>query len=274
MGDPVEAVKIKIRVRRLRRVFPGRRGPVEAIRRIDLDVRDGEFVVIVGPSGCGKSTFLRILAGLDRPTGGEVEIARTDPTRPLNSMVFQQESVLPWLTVRQNIEYGLRMRRVPKAERRRIVDRYLEVANLSRFEHAFPYQLSGGMKQRTSVARAFANDPEILLMDEPFASLDEQTKLILQGELLRIWSGSDKTVCYITHSIEEAINLGDRIVVLTAHPGRIKAIIDVDIPRPRDVVALRKERRFHEIFDAVWGHLREEVDRSFSGAGPGSVTLL
>lgn len=252
-------VPVKIAIRGVKRVYEGRRGPVVALDGIDLDVREGEFLVIVGPSGCGKTTLLRILAGLDEPTGGEVRVHRRNPKKPLNSMVFQQPSLLPWYTVRKNIGYGLRLRGVSREERERIVDHYLEVVNLARFDTAYPHQLSGGMKQRVSVARAFANDPEILLMDEPFAALDEQTKLLLQQELLRIWLGSGKTVCYITHSIDEAIHLGDRILVMTAQPGRIKAEVPVDLPRPRDLIELRKEARFLALFDAVWRHLRDEV---------------
>jgi NitT/TauT family transport system ATP-binding protein len=247
--------------------FPTRRGPVRALDDVSFAVREGTFLAIVGPSGCGKTTLLRILAGLEEASTGRVVVNSGDAKKPLNSMVFQEQSVLPWLTVRDNIGYGLYLRRVKAAERNRIVDHYLRVVGLTRFADSYPHQLSGGMKQRVSVARAFANDPEILLMDEPFAALDEQNKILLQQELLRLWEGSNKTVIYITHSIDEALNLSDRIMVMTAHPGKVKAFIDVDLPRPRNVVELRGNPRFQLLFASVWGLLREEVAKAKRSEG-------
>lgn len=249
----------KIRIRGLVKRFETRHRVVTALDGIDLDVEEGEFVCLVGPSGCGKTTLLRILAGLEQPTAGTIETARRDPSRPLQAMVFQEQSVFPWMTVRRNIGYGLAMRRVPRAERERIVDHYLRMVGLERFADAYPYQLSGGMKQRVSVARAFATDPEILLMDEPFAALDEQNKLLLAQELLRIWEGSRKTVLYVTHSIDEAIHLGDRIVVFTASPGRIKATFPVPIPRRRDLDTIRSHPAYLVTYERVWKALRDEV---------------
>jgi NitT/TauT family transport system ATP-binding protein len=261
----------KIAVRELGKSFALGSGILDALREVDLSVAPGEFCCIVGPSGCGKSTLLRILAGLDRETQGRVEIQAADGARPLTSMVFQEQSVFPWMTVEGNVGYGLRMRRVPAALRRETVDYYLRKVGLSNFARAYPYQLSGGMKQRVSVARAFANDPEVLLMDEPFASLDEQTKILLQEELLRIWEGSKKTVVFVTHSIDEAVALGDRVLVMTARPGRIKADVPVTLGRPRSVYELKETPAFAEIGRVIWSLLRDEVlsqsDRA-GAAGP------
>jgi NitT/TauT family transport system ATP-binding protein len=189
-------------------------------------------------------------------------VARDSTSQPINSMIFQEQSLFPWMTVRDNVAYGLRMRRVPKQTWSPIVDGYLSKVGLSRFAGAFPHQLSGGMKQRVSIARAFANDPEILLMDEPFAALDEQNKILLQEELLRIWDETRKTVLFITHSIDEALVLGDRVLVMTAHPGRIKADFPIDFPRPREVYRLKSTPEFGQIAYSVWELLKEEVMRA------------
>jgi NitT/TauT family transport system ATP-binding protein len=252
----------RIAVRDLYKVFPTRRGPFVAIDHVSIDIPDGAFFTIVGPSGCGKTTLLRILAGLDTPTTGEVAIARRDMARPVNAMVFQGESIFPWMTVFDNAAYGLRMRRRPEAEVRDIVGHYLDRTGLARFADAWPHQLSGGMKLRVSIARAFANDPEILLMDEPFSALDEQNKTLLQEELLRIWDETKKTVVFITHSVDEAVTLGDRIMIMTAHPGRAKTVIDVPFERPRSVLELRSRPAYGELVYTIWGQLRDEVQRA------------
>lgn len=249
----------KIVVRNLCKVFHARGRRVTALEDVSFVVPDGTFLAIVGPSGCGKTTLLRILAGLEEASSGQVTVHRSDPARPVNSMVFQEQSVLPWMTVRENVAYGLRLRGVDREARHRIAEHYIQLVGLSGFSEAYPHQLSGGMKQRVSIARAFANDPEILLMDEPFANLDEQNKILLQQELLRIWEGTQKTVCYITHSIDEALNLSDRVMIITARPGRVKAVIDVDLGRPRDIARLRSHPRFGELFGTIWQALREEV---------------
>lgn len=251
--------RAKIIVQDLVKIFRVKGKAITALAGVSFTVQEGAFLVIVGPSGCGKTTLLRILAGLDYPSQGTVEVYHADRSRPLNAMVFQEQSVLPWMTVRDNVAYGLRLRGIPREERYRIADYYIRMVGLSKFTHAYPHQLSGGMKQRVSVARAFANDPEILLMDEPFAALDEQNKLLLQEELLRIWEGSGKTVVYITHSIDEAINLGDKVMVMTAHPGRIKCVIDIDIPRPRKLETIRNHPRFNALYQHIWNELRSEV---------------
>jgi NitT/TauT family transport system ATP-binding protein len=243
--------------------YSGRRTEtVRAIDHVDLTVRDHEFLVIVGPSGCGKSTLLRILAGLERHRGGEVVLRHAESQKSLANMVFQEASAFPWMSVRDNIGYGLRMRGVPRARARAVADAFIAKVGLRGFENAFPHQLSGGMKQRVSVARAFANDPEVLLMDEPFAALDEQTKLLLQEELLRIWEEDHKTVVYVTHSVDEAVSLGDRVVVMTARPGRIKAVLDVPFPRPRNLLDLRATPEYAALVHHIWELLREEVLRA------------
>jgi NitT/TauT family transport system ATP-binding protein len=262
----------KIAVRQLRKRFSVRGRLVEALAGIDLDIRAGEFFCIVGPSGCGKTTFLRILAGLETKTGGTIEVARdaggarsdtrgSAVLRPLNSMVFQEQSIFPWMTVRDNVAFGLKARGFSRRDRYAVADPFIRKVGLTGFEDALPHQLSGGMKQRVSIARAFANDPEMMLMDEPFAALDEQTKLVLQEELVRIWEETRKTVVYVTHSIDEAIVLADRILVMSARPGRIKEIIDVGavFARPRHVESVKSSPRYGELFGRVWDQLRDEV---------------
>jgi NitT/TauT family transport system ATP-binding protein len=239
--------------------FPYGSGEVVALDDFDLRVEAGEFLCIVGPSGCGKTTLLRILAGLERPTSGTVNWSIPSDGGPLRSMVFQNQGVFPWMTVLDNVAYGLTVRGVRKAERRRLAGSFVDSLGLSRFASAYPAQLSGGMQQRVNIARAFANDPAVLLMDEPFASLDEQTKLILQRDLLRIWEGTRKTVVFITHSLDEAITLGDRVVVMSRRPGRIKTCVEVTLPRPRDAMDLRNDMRFVRLRQTLWDALREEV---------------
>jgi NitT/TauT family transport system ATP-binding protein len=249
----------KITIERLGKQFRARNGDVEALRDVDLSIPDGQFCCIVGPSGCGKTTLLRILAGLEEHTDGRLQMLHDDPRRPLTSMVFQEQSIFPWMTVRDNVAYGLKMRGVPARVSREVVQYYIEKVGLTQFARAYPYQLSGGMKQRVAVARAFANDPEILLMDEPFAALDEQNKSLLQEELLKIWEETRKTVLFITHSIDEALVLSDRVLVMTARPGTLKADIAVPFERPRQVYELRASPAFGELTYDVWSQLRDEV---------------
>jgi NitT/TauT family transport system ATP-binding protein len=252
----------KIRIDELGKAFLVKGQYVNAVANVNLLIPTGQFVCLVGPSGCGKSTLLRIIGGLDQQTEGELQLYHENPDKPLNSIVFQEQSIFPWMTVKNNIAYGLQMRRASTDEIRDKTEYYLDKIGLRKFASSYPFQLSGGMKQRVSVARAFANDPEILLMDEPFAALDEQNKILLQEELLRIWEGTRKTVVYITHSIDEAIVMADRIVVMTAHPGTIKAEIEVDLPRPRSVYQLKATPEFGKIVHQVWELLRDEVLRS------------
>jgi NitT/TauT family transport system ATP-binding protein/sulfonate transport system ATP-binding protein len=226
-----------LKIDQVSRTFPVRHGhaPTRALDPIDLAVGDNDFVAIVGPSGCGKSTLLRIVAGLDRPTGGRVVLDGREVTGPGSDrgMVFQSYTLFPWLTVRDNIAFGLRERGMCRTDRDKIADGFIHQVGLSGFEDHWPKQLSGGMQQRTAIARALANDPRILLLDEPFGALDNQTRALMQEMLLGIWERDRKTVLFVTHDIEEAIFLGGRVVVMSARPGRIKTEIAVDLPHPR-----------------------------------------
>jgi NitT/TauT family transport system ATP-binding protein len=202
-----------------------------------------------------------MLAGLEQPTAGSIAITSRHG-EPSNAMVFQGRSVFPWLTVRQNIAYGLSLRHVPRRDRSAIVDRLLEVTGLLSFGNVYPHQVSEGMRQRVAIARALAVDPDLLLMDEPFGALDEQTRMILQEELLRIWENSGKTVVFVTHSIDEALTLADRIIVMSAHPGRVKDVIEVPFTRPREQSSVRSDPAFAALFTRVWNGLRDEVTKS------------
>jgi NitT/TauT family transport system ATP-binding protein len=247
-----------IRIRDLHKRF----GELSAIDGVSLDIAHGEFFMIVGPSGCGKTTLLRILAGLDSVTSGTIEIETPNSQRPVNSMIFQGDSIFPWMTVWDNAAYGLKMRRAPASTIKEVVGHYLARTGLTRFAKYYPHQLSGGMRQRVSIARAFANDPEILLMDEPFSALDAQNKLLLQEELLRIWEEHKKTVVFITHSVDEAVFLGDRIMVMTAQPGKVKMFVPVPLTRPRNIMELQKSPQYGELIAHIWSSLREEVHRA------------
>jgi NitT/TauT family transport system ATP-binding protein len=232
---------------------------VDVLSGIDLDIAPGEFRVIVGPSGCGKTTLLRVLAGLDRPAAGQVRTTTTSGAVARKAMVFQGQSVFPWLTVRENVAYGLKLEGAGRRERRQRADELLQIVGLSRFAGAYPHQISEGMRQRVAIARALAIDPNVLLMDEPFGSLDEQNRFLLQEELVRIWDETGKTVVFITHSLDEALVMGDRIAVMGAGPGHIKALIDVPFERPRSLIAIRSDPRYGELFGQLWSLLRDEV---------------
>jgi NitT/TauT family transport system ATP-binding protein len=258
---------MKVRIERVWKLFRAQTGPLVALEDVSVDVREGEFLCIVGPSGCGKTTLLRILAGLEQQTTGELRIERAQANRPLHSVVFQEQSIFPWMSVRDNVAYGLRMRGVRGKELSGPVDYYLDRVGLANFARAYPHQLSGGMKQRVSLARAFANDPEVLLMDEPFAALDEQTKLLLQVELVRLWAENRKTVIFITHGIDEAVFLADRVLVMTARPGRVKALIDVPFERPRSLFDMRADPRYGQLTGQIWYALRDEVVESDRDSG-------
>jgi NitT/TauT family transport system ATP-binding protein len=257
-----------IQARGLTKTFVGPDQNVfHALGPLDLEIQTGEFVCIVGPSGCGKSTLLRILAGLDAPTTGVLAFAGpADNEQPLNSMVFQGDSTFPWLTVHSNVGYGLRMRGVGLKQRDEIVAHMLRTVGLTKFAEAYPYQLSGGMRQRVALARALANDPAILLMDEPFGALDAQNRTLLQDELLQIWEQASlrarKTILFITHSIDEAIVLGDRVLIMSAAPGRIKDEIQMPFPRPRQVYDLVRNPQFGELNFRIWEILRDEVNEA------------
>ena len=249
-------------VDKVSRVFPAVSGrqPVRALEPTDLSIARNDFITILGPSGCGKSTLLRIIAGLDTPTAGRVVLdgrAITGPG-PDRGMVFQSYTLFPWLTVADNIAFGLRERRVPEARIGEIVAEYIAKVGLRGFENHLPKQLSGGMQQRTAIARALANDPEILLLDEPFGALDNQTRGLMQELLLGIWERERKTVIFVTHDIEEAIFMASRVIVMTARPGRIKADITVDLPHPRHYT-IKTSPEFSELKARLTEEIRAEA---------------
>jgi NitT/TauT family transport system ATP-binding protein len=253
----------KVVVNEVSVTFASHGHPVVALDRVSLRVAAGEFLCVVGPSGSGKSTLLRVLAGLLPPTSGQVHIEGDRPGTPLTAMVFQEHALLPWRTVLDNVAFGLENRGVARPAREARAREILAMVGLTRFARQYPHQLSGGMKQRVGIARALANDPEVLLMDEPLASLDAQTRTIMQEELLRIWATLGKTVIYVTHSLEEALLLGDRIVLLTARPGRVGQIFPVDLGRPRGLEG-RGSQAYGALLEKIWSQLREEVVRAMA----------
>jgi NitT/TauT family transport system ATP-binding protein len=235
-----------------------------AIERLDLEIPEGQFLSIVGPSGCGKSTFLKIVNGLLPDYEGEVEV-REPKTGSAHAMVFQDASLFPWFTILSNVAYGLRCQGVPaKAASERAMP-LIRMVGLEGFESKYPYQLSGGMQQRANLARALTVDPEILLMDEPFAALDAQTRELMQAELLRIWAEARKTVLFITHQIDEAIYLSDRVVVMSARPGRILADVPIDLPRPRDL-RIKRTPEFTALADKIWELIAPQLRSQSPGA--------
>ncbi|HEX3032264.1 MAG TPA: ABC transporter ATP-binding protein [Bacillota bacterium] len=257
----------KIEARNISRVFQIRRTEGSdktafcALENVNLQVRTGEFLAIVGPSGCGKSTFLDMIAGLARQTTGQIYIDSKLITGPAldRGIVLQGYALFPWRTVQGNVEFGLEMKGIPKAKRKETALSYLNLVGLDGFAQRFPYELSGGMKQRVAIARALAYDPEVLLMDEPFAAVDAQTRENLQDELLRIWEKTNKTIIFVTHSIEEAVFLADRVAVMTANPGTIKEVVPIDLPRPRQYGDIRSTVEFGWIRHKVWELLQADV---------------
>ena len=248
----------RLRIRGLSQVYATANGPVEALRDISLDIRDGEIVCLVGPSGCGKSTLLNLIAGFEKPTAGEI-LAHGQPVTvpgPDRVVVFQELGLFPWLTARGNVEFGLKVRGVPPPDRREVAGRYLRMVHLSKFQNSLVHELSGGMRQRVALARALALNPDILLMDEPFAALDAQTRDLLHLELQEIWDRTRKTILFVTHNVREAVTLGHRVIVMTAHPGRIKKEFQVDLPRPRHI----EDPGLIEVARAVVAELRAEVE--------------
>jgi ABC-type nitrate/sulfonate/bicarbonate transport system ATPase subunit len=217
------------------KIYPGKSEPVEALRGIDFSCGAGDFVCLLGRSGCGKSTLLQMVAGLERPTAGQIVVAERELDGPstATSIVFQDHGLFPWMTVQKNVEFNMKARGTPAAERAEVARRFLDMTSLTGFADRYPHELSGGMRQRVGIARALTTDPKALLMDEPFGALDAQTRGKLQDELLQIWQQQRTTVLFVTHSIDEALLLGDRILVFTPRPGRIAADIKVDLPRPR-----------------------------------------
>jgi NitT/TauT family transport system ATP-binding protein len=248
----------KISARNVERHFGAGQSRIEALGPFDLDIADGEFVSIVGPSGCGKSTFLRVVAGLIRPTAGTIEIRTRDAGNP-TAMVFQEYSIYPWKTVLDNVRLGLDIAGVPKKDSNDRALRYLTKLGLADRARDRPEALSGGMKQRVAIARALAVEPDVLLMDEPFASLDAQMRTVLQEQLLELWQTDRRTVVFITHSLEEAILLGDRVIVMSARPGRLLESVEVPFDRPRSG-DIRLTPEFVNLQAGLWDLLRREVD--------------
>ena len=240
---------------------PPNRMPVTALKGFDVAVGEGEFVSIVGPSGCGKSTFLNVLLGLIEPNMGEMAINGNRVSGPGRdrAMVFQEFGLLPWRTVIDNIGLAPELRGVSKRQRYEVCQGFIDMVGLSGFEHHYPHELSGGMKQRVGIARALVSDPDVLLMDEPFAALDAQTRDIMQAELLRIWHGAKKTVLFVTHQIEEAVYLSDRVIVMTKRPGRTKTIVDVPLERPRGY-EMRVTPEFNKLKLTIWNELKDEIE--------------
>ena len=236
-----------------------RNGEVTALSGIDFDIKENEFICVIGPSGCGKSTLLNIIAGLLEPTAGRVlvdgrEVHGTGIDR---GVVFQQYALFPWLTVRKNVEFGLKLKGLGKKEREEVANKYLKMVELEKFVDSYPKELSGGMKQRVAIARAYAMNPSVLLMDEPFGALDAQTRTQLQTELLRTWEEEHKTCFFVTHDIEEAIVLATRVVIMSARPARIKEVVDIDIPYPRDQETKMSDR-FIELKNHIWSQVYQE----------------
>ena len=254
-----EERNIKVKIDGVRKVFNGRSGEMVALNGINMDILDNEFVCVVGPSGCGKSTLLNIIAGLMEPTSGNVFVdgKKVQGTGVERGVVFQQYALFPWLTVKKNVEFGLRLKNLPEDEIEEIAMKYIRMVDLEKFTNAYPKELSGGMKQRVAIARAYAVNPEVLLMDEPFGALDAQTRTQLQSELLKTWQEERKTCFFINHDVEEAIILAQRVVIMSARPGRIKEIVEIDIPYPR-TQETRMDPTFIELKNFIWSRVYQE----------------
>lgn len=251
---------VKVQIDQVVKKFDTRKGELTALNGVSLDIQENEFICVVGPSGCGKSTLLNIIAGLESPTSGQVYVDGQEVEGPSaqRGVVFQQYALFPWLTVRKNVEFGLRLTKQYKEEEiRALSDKYLKMVDLEGFADAYPKELSGGMKQRVAIARAYAVNPEVLLMDEPFGALDAQTRTQLQTELLKTWEQERKTCFFITHDVEEAVILASRVVIMSARPGRIKEIVNVDIPYPRGQET-KLSPRFVELKNYVWSQVYQE----------------
>ena len=246
------------------KTFLSRNGDVTALQTVDFSVQEEEFVCIIGPSGCGKTTLLKIIAGLVEPTTGKISYSNSDTNGQLRSaMVFQDQGLFPWMTVQDNVAFGLETQGMGIRERRKKADEFLIKVGLSGFLQNYPHELSGGMRQRVAILRAFLANPQILLMDEPFGALDSQTRLVMQDELVRIWRDHRKTVIYVTHDIEEAILLGDRLLVMSGRPGRIREEITINLSRPRQL-ANRDHPEVAEIRWQIWKMLEDEVRKELS----------
>ncbi|GMQ59051.1 ABC transporter ATP-binding protein [Vallitalea sediminicola] len=254
-----DKTNVKVDIKNVKKMFNTRNGEVVALNGVNLQIAENEFVCVVGPSGCGKSTLLNIIAGLDHPSSGEVTVNDElvkDPG-PERGVIFQQYALFPWLTVKQNVEFGLKLKKYSKEKCEQEALKYIDMVGLSDFLHAYPKELSGGMKQRVAIARGYAINPEVLLMDEPFGALDAQTRTQLQSELLHTWETEKKTCFFITHDVEEAVILAQRVVIMSARPGRIKNIVNINIPYPRTQETKMTER-FNELKNEIWAQVYEE----------------
>jgi NitT/TauT family transport system ATP-binding protein len=259
------AIPAKVHLENVTKRFSTRRGEVTALDNVSLDIAESEFVSVVGPSGCGKSTLLRLVAGLQESTSGTVTIASSAPGKPKTAVVFQEHALFPWLTVRENVMFGPRNRKVDKDDAGATADEQLGRLGLSEFSAFYPHQLSGGMRQRVGIARALAQNAETLRMDEPLAALDAQTRTLLQEQILELRQAARPTVLYITHAIDEALFLSDRVVIMSARPGRIRETISLDFPL-EERAELRGTQKFASLFQQIWSHLREEVQAAMGVA--------
>ena len=249
----------KLKIDNVVKEYVGNKGKTVSLNGVSLDIKENEFICVVGPSGCGKSTLLNIIAGLLEPTSGAVYLdgKKIEGTGVERGVVFQGYALFPWRTVLKNVMFGLEMKRMPKDQAEKIAKKYIKAVGLEGFEHAYPKELSGGMRQRVAIARAYAADPEVLLLDEPFGALDAQTRVQLQSELLNTWEHEKKTCFFITHDVDEAIILAQRVIIMSARPGRIKKIVDIDIPYPR-TQATKTDPRFLELKTEIWNEVYQE----------------
>ncbi|TKG71478.1 ABC transporter ATP-binding protein [Prauserella endophytica] len=272
MGD--DGVATAIELRGVTMAYRVKGADYTAVSDVDLSVGKGRFVSVVGPTGCGKSTVLNAVAGLLTPAAGQV-LVDGEPLRGLNrkaGYMFQQDGLLPWKTVLDNVAFGLQLRGVSKSERADLARDWITRVGLAGFEDAYPHQLSGGMRKRTAVAQSWIGDPEMLLMDEPFGALDVQTRQVMENELLTLWTGSEKTVLFVTHDLDEAVSLSDEVVLLSAGPAsRVVGTYAVDLPRPRNLLDIRTSPEFTEIYRAIWSDLRDEVMKTYERTSEGDA---
>ena len=254
-----EERRVKVKIDHVEKIYDGRKGKMIALNGVDLDIMENEFICVVGPSGCGKSTLLNIIAGLLEPTSGSVYVdgKKVEGTGTERGVVFQQYALFPWLTVMKNVMFGLKLKGMKDEEAKEIAMKYIKMVQLEDFVDSYPKELSGGMKQRVAIARAYAVQPEVLLMDEPFGALDAQTRTQLQSELIQTWQEEKKTCFFITHDVEEAIILATKVIVMSARPGRIKTIIDINLPYPR-TQELKMSKEFLELKAKIWGEVYQE----------------
>ena len=251
--------RVKVKIDHVEKIYEGRKGKMIALNGIDLDIMENEFVCVVGPSGCGKSTLLNIIAGLLEPTSGAVYVDgnKVEGTGTERGVVFQQYALFPWLTVIKNVMFGLKLKGMSDDEARKVAMKYIKMVELEDFVDAYPKELSGGMKQRVAIARAYAVQPEVLLMDEPFGALDAQTRTQLQSELIKTWQEEKKTCFFITHDVEEAVILATKVIIMSARPGRIKKIVDINLPYPRNQ-EMKMELPFLDLKSYIWGEVYKE----------------